>query len=401
VNKKYFVLMLPGAATTVVVVALLRLAPADSAVLLDAAHGFPYLVLGAAAVLAWRLRSTRLFAASLLAAATYIVLRPNAVSDEALATALFALCAPLGVALLAFVPDRGFSFVRAATHSAIGFLPLVVMAFLTAGREHAAEFLTANRIDPIYTDWSGLPQPALFMLLLAEIAVAVRFVMRPRAVDAALFWALPILAASTAAAADSTARGIWINAAAIVLIIAVIETAHAMAFYDELTGLPSRRALNQALSSLRSPYAVAIVDIDHFKSFNDEHGHDVGDQVLRMVAARLCEVGGGGTAYRSGGEEFTLVFPGVNESDALDHVEALRSDVANSRFALRNLPRPPQKRGQISRGGSKENGTLLQVTISVGVAADAGAGEAPETLLRAADAAMYRAKAAGRNRVMA
>lgn len=393
--------MLPGAATTLVVYALLRLAPPDSAVLLDAAHGFPYLVLGAAAVLSWRLRSTRLFAASLLAGATYIVLQPTAVGNEALATALFAICAPPGVALLAFVPERGFSVARAATNSAIAFFPLAVLSFLTAGRDNAAAGLTANHFDPIYTDWSGLPQSALFMLIIAMAAVGVRFVMRPRAVDAALFWALPVLAAAIAAPAESTARGIWINAGAIVLIIAVIETAHAMAFYDELTGLPSRRALTQALSSLRAPYAVAIVDIDHFKSFNDEHGHDVGDQVLRMVAARLSNVSGGGTAYRSGGEEFTLVFPGVTQSDALDHVEALRSDVAHSRFALRNLPRPPQKRGQTSRGGPKPDGTLLQVTISVGVAADAGEGEAPETLLRAADAAMYRAKAAGRNRVMA
>ena len=393
--------MLPGSATMLVAWAVLRLIP-GSPVLLDAAHGFPYLALSAAALLAWRLRSTRLFAAALVTAATYLVLQPTAMGDDPLAVALFGLCAPIGIALLAFVRDRGFSLARATSHSIIAFLPLIVISFLSAGREAgAAEFLTANQFDPIYTDWSGLPQAALIMLLLAMIAVASRYVYRPRTVDAALFWTLPILASAIAAPAASTGRGIWINAAAIVLVIAVIETAHAMAFYDELTGLPSRRALNQALSALRSPYSVAIVDVDHFKSFNDEHGHDVGDQVLRMVAARLRKVGGGGTAYRSGGEEFTLVFPGVERAEALDLAEAVRSDVANSRFALRNLPRPPQKRGQTERGYKRDAGTQLQVTISVGVACDMGEGEAPETLLRAADEAMYRAKAAGRNRVMA
>jgi GGDEF domain-containing protein len=398
---KSLLLMLPGAATLIVAWAVLRLIP-EAPVLLDAAHGFPYLALSAAALLAWRLRSTRLFAASLVTAATYMALQPSALGADSLAIALFALCAPVGIALLAFVRERGFSLTRATTHSIIAFLPLIVVSFLCAGREaRATEFLTSNQFDPVYTDWSGLPQAAFFMLLLAMMEVAVRFAFRPRAADAALFWTLPLLAAAIAAPAASTARGIWINAAAFVLIIAVIETAHAMAFYDELTGLPSRRALSQALSTLRAPYSVAIVDVDHFKMFNDEHGHDVGDQVLRMVASRLRKVGGGGTAYRSGGEEFTLVFPGVAKTQALDLAEAVRDDVANSRFALRHLPRPPQKRGQIDRGRGRDAGTQLQVTISVGVASDTEGSEAPETLLRAADEAMYRAKSAGRNRVMA
>jgi two-component system, cell cycle response regulator len=176
---------------------------------------------------------------------------------------------------------------------------------------------------------------------------------------------------------------------------------------DALTGLSNRRFVLTQLAGQVSgarrharPLSVAIVDVDHFKTFNDEHGHDVGDQVLRMVASRLRKVGGGGTAYRSGGEEFTLVFPGVEKKEALDLVEAVRDDVANARFALRNLPRPPQKRGQNNRG-YREPGTQLQVTISVGVASDTDGNEAPETLLRAADEAMYRAKSAGRNRVMA
>ena len=83
-----------------------------------------------------------------------------------------------------------------------------------------------------------------------------------------------------------------------------------MAYDDELTGLPARRALNEALTRLRGVYTVAMVDIDHFKRFNDEHGHDVGDQLLRMVGARVGEVRGGGRAFRYGGEEFAVLFPG-------------------------------------------------------------------------------------------
>jgi len=74
--------------------------------------------------------------------------------------------------------------------------------------------------------------------------------------------------------------------------------------------LPSRRALIERLPSLGRRYTVAMVDVDHFKNFNDTYGHDAGDQVLRMVASRLGEVSGGGTAFRYGGEEFTILFPG-------------------------------------------------------------------------------------------
>ena len=80
-----------------------------------------------------------------------------------------------------------------------------------------------------------------------------------------------------------------------------------MAFRDELTGLPGRRALNEKLQRMGRVYTLAMADVDHFKAFNDTHGRR-GDQVLRMVAAQLRRVSGGGHAYRYGGE-FTLVFP--------------------------------------------------------------------------------------------
>lgn len=81
-----------------------------------------------------------------------------------------------------------------------------------------------------------------------------------------------------------------------------------MAYQDELTSLPGRRALKEYLLKLGSEYTIAMFDIDHFKKFNDTHGHDVGDQVLRMVASKLATVSGRGKSFRYGGEEFTLVF---------------------------------------------------------------------------------------------
>src|SRR2546425_12372063 len=101
------------------------------------------------------------------------------------------------------------------------------------------------------------------------------------------------------------------------LVVSLIETSHHMAYNDPLTGLPGRRALDEALGRLGGQYAIAMVDIDHFKRFNDEHGHDVGDQLLRKIGVALEMVGGGGRAYRYGGEEVAGPFPASTVPGAL------------------------------------------------------------------------------------
>jgi len=82
-----------------------------------------------------------------------------------------------------------------------------------------------------------------------------------------------------------------------------------MAYLDELTGLLSRRALNEYMMMLGRSYTIAMLDVDYFKKFNDTFGHDMSDQVLKMVGSKMRKVGGGGKAYRYGGEEFTVFFP--------------------------------------------------------------------------------------------
>jgi GGDEF domain-containing protein len=91
------------------------------------------------------------------------------------------------------------------------------------------------------------------------------------------------------------------------LLVVVID-AYFLAYRDELTALPSRRALNQLSLSLSRKYTLAMLDIDHFKKFNDTYGHDIGDQVLKLVASKLAKVKNGGKVFRYGGEEFTVVF---------------------------------------------------------------------------------------------
>ncbi|MGH7545491.1 MAG: sensor domain-containing diguanylate cyclase [Gemmatimonadota bacterium] len=153
---------------------------------------------------------------------------------------------------------------------------------------------------------------------------------------------------------------------------------------DELTGLFNRRHLMEALASevRRSErhhhrFALLIADIDRFKDYNDKNGHLAGDTVLTHVGAILREcLRTVDLAARYGGEEFVAILPETAIADAFEVAERIRADVAGERF----------------EGG--------RVTVSLGVAEFPAHGDSSETLLAAADAALYRAKREGRNRVL-
>ena len=196
--------------------------------------------------------------------------------------------------------------------------------------------------------------------------------------------------------------GLFTAAAGAILVVAMLQESHRLAFNDELTGLPGRRALQEAMAGLGPRYTIAMADVDHFKGFNDTHGHDIGDQVLKLVAARLAEVEGGGRAFRYGGEEFTVLFPERTAGEALPHLEDIRASIQSYRMAVRGEDRPKKKEvGEKRRSGDPDSVPLekiLSVTISIGVAEPA-AGMTPAQVLKAADQALYRAKRGGRNQV--
>jgi len=209
---------------------------------------------------------------------------------------------------------------------------------------------------------------------------------------------------------DQAVFGVFTSAAGAILVVAMLQESRRLAFNDELTGLPGRRALLEAMAGLGPRYVIAMADVDHFKSFNDTHGHDIGDQVLKLVAARLAGVGGGGRAFRYGGEEFTVLFGDATLGEALPHLEAIRASVADYQMAVRGEGRPKaQEQGEklrmqaaaSGRGAGDESQPpekLLSVTISIGAAAPVDS-LTPAQVLKAADEALYRAKKAGRNRV--
>jgi two-component system cell cycle response regulator len=163
----------------------------------------------------------------------------------------------------------------------------------------------------------------------------------------------------------------------------------AMALTDALTGLHNRRYMEAHLGNLAQravhserTMALLMIDIDHFKRVNDTYGHPVGDKVLRAVAERLqASLRPFDTVARWGGEEFMVVMPEADEKVGRMVAERLRAAVEAAPIAVDGIGEP------------------LHVTVSVGAAAAGAKGFVPDELIRAADAALYRAKESGRNRV--
>jgi diguanylate cyclase (GGDEF)-like protein len=244
-----------------------------------------------------------------------------------------------------------------------------------------------------------IPQLGLASIALGLAATATAAVVRRSAVIAGLGWALAAFALALHLSPAKHAVPLLTAAAGLVLVLGVLQETYRLAFRDELTRLPSRRALNERLQSVSRRYAIAMVDVDHFKRFNDTYGHDVGDQVLRMVAARLARVGGGGQPFRYGGEEFTVLFAGKSADDALPHLEALRADIEDYRMAIRAADRPRRTRAGKRRRSGIPSAQTVSVTVSIGVAERSDRHDFPEAVIKAADKALYRAKRAGRNRV--
>ncbi len=188
------------------------------------------------------------------------------------------------------------------------------------------------------------------------------------------------------------------------LMVTLLFNSHDLAFLDELTGLPGRRALMNELKHCGKHYCVVMADIDHFKQFNDTHGHDTGDDVLRIVAQELANVRGGGKAFRYGGEEFTLLFKRKSTEDAEPFIDKIRQSIADYPLTIRDKQTRPKSLSKSankkSRKSPADSSTQVQVTVSFGIA-QRQVDQRPSDVMKSADQALYRAKENGRNCISA
>jgi diguanylate cyclase (GGDEF)-like protein len=375
----------------------------------------PYvvLVLGVA-ISAWfnRSRALVVFASLLAGYAGYAMaldLGPENFAVKAVFTAI-AILVPLNTVLALFFPERGVRQHHNYRWLLLGLAEAIIVTWVAnAGRSN----LSGTAWHDVLENWFLRSPPTPFaarLLIAAAFAAAVarawprrppRELRRePRPLDVGIAAAIVAFFLACEWRESPGAFGTFMSASGIILLAAVLQESHRLAFRDELTSLPSRRALEERLSGLGPKYAIAMIDVDHFKQFNDTHGHHIGDQVLRLVAARLAEMEGGGVAYRYGGEEFCVLFADGTLEEALPHLERIRSDIENYKMAVRGGDRPRDMNTGARLRATRPPEKTLSVTVSIGAAERDDTLIRPALVIRAADEALYRAKRAGRNRVM-
>jgi diguanylate cyclase (GGDEF)-like protein len=396
-------LVVPGGLVWVAAVFLLRpgVLP-DSA--LPVLRVFPVAAFGIGICLGWYFHRARVvFAVLILALADQAIGQFGLASQAGgganhIVLNAVAFLLPLNLVGFSLIGERGLFTGLGLTRLALILAQVPLVAFVCRpSQRDVADLLGHRFIEGNLTAWTLIPQPSLVVFGVGFALLVARFFVKRGAIERGFVWALVAAFTGLHVGRAGWDASSFLATAGIVLALAVIELSYRIAYHDELTGLLGRRALSEALLRLGGQYTVAMVDIDHFKRFNDRYGHAVGDQVLRMVAAKLEGVSGGGRAYRYGGEEFAVVFPGQSATDVTPHLESLRRAVEASCFVLRGADRPRKKPDKPKRQSGPRNAVL--VTVSIGVAERDEKKRRPDHVLKAADQALYRAKNAGRNQV--
>ena len=371
-------------------------------------------VFAAGLLLAWRFNSSRVLFSLLV-----LLLAHRAVAffsegqihtgPGRTAVALAALMIPLNFIVFAWMRERGLVIAGVAPRFGLLFLESVIFAVLCRPENSLAH--------PPHPGEAAIPLWILLSFVAATAVFVRRFFQTRKPIEPGFAWSVAAVFMWLQFAPAGKAADAYVATAALILGASLIETSYVLAYHDELTGIRGRRAFNESLLSLDQQYAIAIVDIDHFKKFNDTYGHDVGDQVLCMVAKRLSQVGGDGQAFRCGGEEFAIVFRNTSAKEAFEHLDSLRQIIEKSTFQVRGSERRAERRSDRQTGtdesdrrkrtkkkkttsaSTNQSPDRLSVAVSIGVAEPSTRYRQPEQVIQAADQALYRAKNKGRNRV--
>ena len=366
----------------------------------------PYLALGIVCALSAYYARARLLCATLVLGVVYYLIHHYLQSslkqpDTLLVYGSVSLVQPLYLLLLLFVPERGLL-------NRYGSLLLTSLLLVCSATLYVLHF-HPHSLPEYASAWFAVKPFSGLVLSLAAAAsyllvLILSLVRLYRTKDdfALVVFTVILFSGITLARLDlANISALMFVAASFSLIIGLLNSSYDMAYRDELTGLLGRRALNDRLKGLGRQYVIAMMDVDHFKKFNDTHGHDIGDEVLKMVAQQIGNVGGGGTAYRYGGEEFCVIFSGKDMDYAEPWLEDIRLDIEDYKLTIRNTAQRAKSREEAERRRGRRskprNAPTVSVTISIGMAEPDEKNRKPEQVLKAADQALYKAKKKGRN----
>jgi GGDEF domain-containing protein len=362
----------------------------------------PYVLFAVAILICQTFNQGRMGMISLLMILCYWIIQtrlqtPLATGTTRLEYTLLAFILPVAAMMVYLFPEKRFLSQSGLLYSLflafmLGWAAITIRHYIDVGQDELWDGLLL-----IVPQISTLPLLIVcyFVLLIFTAAMLLAYFGRP--LDFTIYLCLLSAFCTFFALNTPYISSLLFTLAGLLTIANVISTSHELAFVDQLTEIPGRRALESEMKHLGRKYTIAMLDIDHFKSFNDTYGHDTGDQVLRLVASKMTHVRGQAKVYRYGGEEFTVLFKGKTKQQAKPMLEELRQNIEDYRIALRDKSdRPEDDKVGTSKRSKARSAKTVQVTISIGVA-DSHEERDPHLVTKAADKALYRAKNKGRN----
>lgn len=349
----------------------------------NALQYFPPLLILFATAITLHFNQIRILSYLIIISALYFLLNYDILNDSFKFT-LFATFIPLLLLVTILIKQQSVFTIRALPFYLIYVAALVFALWLIREQpQWATHYLTNQWLPDRYFDWTQISQSSLLIMLITFICLIALTSIRQDQSSVTGVAVLIIVSIGLHYKTQDSDLIILTSAGLILCLINVLQESWSMAYLDELTQLPGRRAMREKLQSLLGVYSLAMVDIDFFKKFNDSYGHETGDDALRMIAAKLQNVTGGGSVYRYGGEEFTIVFTNKSVDQVKEHLEKLRQNIADSPFV-------------VNRRSKQRKNKSVKITISIGVADSIDINTAEETLKKA-DKALYKAKKKGRN----
>jgi diguanylate cyclase (GGDEF)-like protein len=303
---------------------------------------------------------------------------------------MISILIPLNIIAFSHLKERGIFSLWGKIRISLILMELFLIYEITVSKDLLIENILNYRFINIPLEKTIMNQIPLLIFSLTLIFFIIKAYVKNSIFEVRLGGVVTSVFLALISINDSISFSMFLFSAGLMLIIGIIQDSYSMAYLDELTGIPSRRSLREELMKLGNKYVIAMVDIDFFKKFNDTYGHDVGDDVLKLVASNLVQVTGGGKAYRYGGEEFTILFPGKSIDDVIPHLENLRERISKSGYTRKS------SKTQRSKSKRKSSGNLF-VTVSMGVCERSSRYKNPSDVIKGADNALYRAKKKGRN----
>ncbi len=361
----------------------------------------PYLAMVIASVISMVFYNSREFCLSLVLLVYYFLLDhflwPVGMDDTSklVLVNLCGILVPINFLVFSLFPERGlFNRQGLKLLSVLIFQTLLIYIFIASNLPH----LTLVLISHAFIKWPTHPEFGSLMLLLNFGLLSwllVRIYLYPGVLTNAWLFTFSAYLLSLIVVLNVLVAIIYLIISGAILIFGILLHAYHLAYRDELTQLPSRRSLKQFLLAQGKNLSIAMVDVDHFKKLNDTYGHDTGDDVLKLLASHLQKIQGGGRAFRYGGEEFTVVFPGKTAKQAHEFLDELRQRIETSGFIIR-----PKRRKNKDTAKKSTNNNSLTITVSIGVSDQGNNGKNTEEIMKSADLALYRAKQQGRNQVI-